>query len=151
MISLEASVIVNALPEKVWNFMSNLDTMTQWSPGVLEVKWQSPISVGSRMAVTAQRLRRRTIADMKITDWQPTHKLGVEVEARRRGSKVSAVITITMEPLEGDKTRLTQSASIEIGGFLKLIQPYISYRGKKSISAGLDNVKHLVEAQTLGP
>jgi carbon monoxide dehydrogenase subunit G len=149
MISLEASVVVNAPPEKVWNFMSNLDTMVQWSPGVLEVKWQSPISVGSNAVVTAQRLGKRTLADMKITDWEPTHKLGVET--RSRASKVSGVVTITMEPLEGDKTRLTQSASIQIGGFLKLIQPYISYRGKKSVSAGLDHVKRLVEAQSLGP
>ena len=149
MISHEASVIVNAPAEKVWDFMSNLDTMTQWSPGVLEVKWQSPITVGSNIVVTAQRLLRRRTGDMKITDWEPTHKMGVE--ARPRGSNIRAVITITMEPLEGDKTRLTQLASIEVGGFLKLIEPYISYRGKKNISAGLDNVKHLMGAQSLGP
>jgi hypothetical protein len=85
---------------------------------------------------------------MKITEWERTHKLGAE--ARARGSKVSAVITITTEPLEGDKTRLTQSASIEIGGLSKLIQPYIP-TGERSISAGLDNVRHLLEAKSLGP
>ncbi len=148
MIRIEASVIVNAPVEKIWNFMADFDTMTQWGRGYLEVKWQRPISVGSIVVVTAQGgllLGRRT-ANMKITDWEPTRKMGVE--ARSGGAKANAVIT--MEPLEGGKTRLARSAQVEIGGLLKLIQPYIAYRMKRVRSAELDNVKRIVEAQNSG-
>ena len=145
MISFEASVIIDASVEKVWNFMSDFDTMTLWGPGVREVKWESPIGVGSLIVVTAQRFGRRT-ANMKITDWEPTHKMGVE--ARSGGAKVRAVIT--MEPVEEDKTRLTRSAQMEIGGLLKLIQPYISYRANKDRSVELDNVKRILEAERPG-
>ena len=106
------------------------------------MKWESPIGVGSLIVVTAQRFGRRTAA-MMVTAWEPTRKIGVEV--RSGGAKARAVIT--MEPVEVDKTRLTRSASIEIGGLLKLIQPYLSYRANKDRSVELDNVKRILETQ----
>ncbi len=142
MIRIEASATVNAPIERVWEFMSNFDTLTQWDPGVIEVKWERPIGIGSIVVVTAQLIGRRT-ANMKITDWEPNRKLGVET--RSGGAKANTLIT--MEPVEGNKTKLTRSTHIEIGGMLKLIQPYISYRAKKDGSAEVDNVKRILEAQ----
>jgi uncharacterized membrane protein len=93
MINLEASVIVNTPVERVWNFMSDLNTMPQWNPGVLEVKWQRPIGVGSIIVVTNQLFGRMTV-NVKITDWEPNRKIGME--SRSRGVKGYSVTT--MEP-----------------------------------------------------
>jgi len=147
MIRIEASVTVNAPVEKIWNFMADFDTMTQWGPGVLEVKWQRPVGVGSTLLVTAQggRLLGKRTANMRISEWEPTRKIGVE--SRSGGFKANAVIT--MEPLEEGKTMLTRSAEVEIEGLLKVIQPYIIYRVKKE-RAALENVKRIMEAQGSG-
>jgi uncharacterized membrane protein len=144
MINIEYSVIVKAPVEKVWNFMSDFDKTPQWDPEIVEVKWQGPINVGSIIESTAHVFVRRTV-NAKITDWEPNHKIGIESKSGR----VKGLTVITMEPLEIGKTRLTRSVNMDIEGFLKFIQPYISYKAKGYNVKRLDNVKRLVEAQSL--
>src|SRR6266581_2830296 len=63
--------------------------------------------------------------------------------------EVKGLTVITMEPLEVGKTRLTRSVRMDVEGLLKLIQPFISYKAKGFNVKRLDNVKRLVEAQSL--
>src|SRR6266568_2030278 len=144
MINLEYSVIVKAPVEKVWNFMSDFDNTPQWDPEIVEVKWQGPITVGSIIESTAHVFVRRTV-NAKITDWEPNRKIGME----SRSGEVKGLTVITMEPLEVGKTRLTRSVRMDVEGLLKLIQPFISYKAKGFNVKRLDNVKRLVEAQSL--
>jgi uncharacterized protein YndB with AHSA1/START domain len=142
MINTEYSVIVKAPVERVWGFMSDFDKTPLWDPEIVEVKWQGPINVG--IESTAHVFVRRTV-NAKITDWEPNHKIGIE----SKSGGVKGLTVITMEPVEIGKTRLTRSVNMEIEGFLKLIQPYISYKSKGYNVKRLDNVKRLVEARSL--
>jgi carbon monoxide dehydrogenase subunit G len=140
-ISVEARTVVNAPVEKVWEFMSDPSTMTQWDPGVLKVEYQPPMRVDSTMMVTAQLIGRRT-AKMVITEWEPNRRIGIA--GKSAGTKVSAVYTL--EP-QGNMTRLNRSVEVEVGGLLKLISPYVSYKVNKERSAEIDNIKRIVEAE----
>ena len=131
--------------EKVWNLMSDFDETPLWDPEIDEVKFQRPINVGSVIESTARVFVRRTVG-AEITDWEPNRRIGTK--SKTGGMKATTVIT--MEPLEEGKTRLTRSVSMEIGGFLKLIQPYVSYKARGFNLKRLDNVKRLVEAQSPG-
>ncbi len=54
MIETEASTIIDAPPEKVWEYVSDLGKWTEWDPDTLKVEWGPPVSVGSVAVVKAQ-------------------------------------------------------------------------------------------------
>jgi len=67
-----------------------------------------------------------------------------------RSGGVKGISVITMESLETGTTRLTRSATMELGGLLKLIQPYVSRRAKGYNNRRLDNVRRILEDQSSG-
>ncbi len=136
------STVINVPVEEVWEFLSDLDTMTQWTKGVSRVEYERPAGVGTTIVATAQLMGRRTIS-MTITDWEPNQKLGM------RGSLMGmrAHEVRLMEPVEKDKTRLTKSVEAEIGGLLRILQPYLSYRMKKDSLIQLEKTKCILEAR----
>ena len=84
---------------------------------------------------------------MRITEWEPDRRIGVE----RNSGGISAHSVITMEPLEGGKTRLSRSTQAEIGGLLRLIQPFITRRAKREHASEIDHVKRLLESPSPAP
>lgn len=142
MVRVEASTVINVALQEVWEFLSDLETQTQWGSGVLKVEYQRPVGIGTRVVVTAQLFGRRT-ADETITEWVPNRKLGIE--GRSVGSRFNVVYA--MEQVEGTKTRLTRSAQAETIGLFKLLQPYVSYRVKKENAVVVSNVKRILEGQ----
>ena len=70
MIEVEASTIINASPEKAWEYISDLGKMTEWDPGTLKVEWQRPVSVGSVAVVTVQEFGKRAV-NWEVTECEP--------------------------------------------------------------------------------
>ncbi len=142
MIRLEASTVVDVPAEKVWEFLSDLETRPQWDPEVHKVEYNRPVGVGTTAVATGQFFGRGTV-NVTITDWEPNRKLGMQY--RLGGSKGNDVFL--MEAIDGTKTRLTRSMRAEFGGLLRLLQPLISYRLKKTFPAELDRVGHILETR----
>ncbi len=140
MIEVEASTVVDALPESVWNYISDLGKMTEWDPGTLKVEWRPPISVGSVAVVTAQIFGKR-IVNWEVMEWEPGHKVGCRVNSG--GTIVKA--TYTIEPAEGRRTKLSRWASVEVGGLLRLISPFVAHRTRKERFEEIENIKRIVE------
>ncbi len=142
MIRLEASTVVNVPVEKVWEFPSDLEKRPQWDPEMHKVECKRPVRVGTTAVGIGQFFVWRTVS-MTITDWEPNRKLGIQL--RMGGLDGNEVFL--MEAVEGTKTRLTRSVRGELGGFLRLLEPLISYRVKKTFPAELDKVGHILEAR----
>ncbi len=142
MIRLEASTVVEVPVEKVWEFLSDLEKRPQWDLEAHKVEYKRPVGVGTIAVVTGQFFGQSTV-NVTITDWEPNRKLGMQY--RLGGSKGNDVFL--MEAVEGTKTRLTRSMRAEFGGLLRLLQPLISYRVKKTFLAELDRVGLISEAR----
>jgi carbon monoxide dehydrogenase subunit G len=145
MIEVEASTVVDAPPEWVWDYISDLGKMTEWDPGTIKVDWHPPVAVGSVAVVTAQQFGKRVV-NWEVTEWEPGHKIGCRVKSG--GTIVRAAYTI--EPAEGSKTRLSRWASVEVGGLLRLISPLVTRKTRNERSAEIENVKRIVEGRRQG-
>lgn len=68
--SYSESVLIHASPEKVWSFISDLDTWTTWTPTVTKLERfdQDALKIGSRARLYQPKLRP---AIWEITDWRP--------------------------------------------------------------------------------
>jgi carbon monoxide dehydrogenase subunit G len=140
MTKIESSTIINSPVKAVWGFVSDLSKLTEWHPGVLEVKWEKPLGHGSIFELTVQRLgRRRTICT--ITEYEINRSIGWETRLMSNRLKV----TYTMGQVEGNKTRLKDTFDLEIGGLMKLIQPFIVRRARKLRKAQILILKHMLE------
>lgn len=141
-IQVQASTIIDAPPEKVWEYISDLGKIAEWDPDTLKVEWQRPVSVGSVAVVTATaKLFGKRVVNMEVTEWEPGHKFGAMVKFG--GTSVKGVYTI--EPAEGNKTKLSRSATVEVGGWLRLISPLIARKARNERSKEIENIKRLVE------
>ena len=142
MIEIQASIIIDAPPEKVWEYISDLGKIAEWDPDTLKVEWQRPVSVGSVAVVTAkQALFGKRVVNMEVTEWEPGHKFGARVKSG--GASVEGVYTI--EPAEGNRTKLSRSATVEVGGWLRLLSPLIARKARNERSKEIENIKRMVE------
>ncbi|HYB75960.1 MAG TPA: SRPBCC family protein [Nitrososphaerales archaeon] len=142
MIRLETSVIIDAPVEKVWEFLSNPDTVPEWT-GVKDAKFDGPIRVGTTAKATLHFLGSRTL-ELTVSEYEPEkRKLGVE--GTILGAKVHDLYSL--EPTEGVKTRFTKTSTVEGGGLMRVFSPFMARRGKRTALTQMENVKRIVEAQ----
>ncbi len=145
MIVTEASTIIDAPPEKVWEYISDLGKWTEWDPDTLKVEWDPPVRVGSVAVVTAQAFGGVVTSQVfvEITEWEPGHRMGVRFKSG--GTIVKAVYNI--ELVEGNKTKLSRWGSVEVGGLLRLISPLVARKTKNERSSEIGNIKRMLEGQ----
>ncbi len=143
MIETEASTVIDTPPEKVWEYISDLGKWTEWDPDTLKVEWHPPVALGSAAVVTAQTLGGlvKSQVSVEITEWEPGHRMGVRLNSG--GTKVKAVYTI--EPVEGNRTKLNRLASVEVGGLLRLISPLVARKAKNERLSEIENIKRILE------
>jgi uncharacterized protein YndB with AHSA1/START domain len=142
-VELEASTIIDAPVEKVWEFLADFDTAPQWGRGISKVEYKRPVGVGTTIVFTARLMGERTL-NMTITDWMPGHKFAAR--STLMGSRIDEVWSL--EPVEGGRTRLTKSTQVKAGGIMRLLWPFISGRTKRLGPTQLGNVKRILEAKS---
>jgi uncharacterized protein YndB with AHSA1/START domain len=139
----EISTVIDAPVDKVWEFLSNLDTMTQYSSNrTLKIEYTRPIGVGSTIAITTRLMGKRTLRGT-ITEWEPGHKFVIQSKAM--GSDIKEVWSL--EQVEGTKTKLTKSQQAQVGGIMRLFQSYLSSKTKEVNSAQFAKIKQIMEAK----
>jgi uncharacterized protein YndB with AHSA1/START domain len=139
MINLEGSTVIDAPVERVWEFMSNLETMPQWT-GVLKVDYKAPVGVGTMVVATAPL---RMTFKITVTEWEPNHRFGMRFKL---GAEFHEVITF--EPVEGSKTGLSISLHGEARGLRRVFGPFFSYQARRDFSGRLDQIARAFEAHS---
>jgi carbon monoxide dehydrogenase subunit G len=141
-IEIQASIIIDAPAEEVGEYVSDLGKIAEWDPDTLKVEWHRPVSVGSVAVVMAKQvLFGKRVLNMEITKWEPGHKFGAMVKSG--GTSVEGICTI--EPWEGNRTKLSRSATVEVGGWLRLLSPIIARKARNERSKEVENIKRMVE------
>ena len=84
--------------------------------------------------------------EFKVTEYEPNKKVTVRLMTPS-SSIQNAEVHDFLEP-EKDGTRLAFQGTLEVGGFLRLIQPILLQRAKRDGKGDLDNLKRLLETQT---
>jgi uncharacterized membrane protein len=135
----ESSIEINAPATKVWALVDRLEEWPQWMPSIKKIERTSkePLTVGSKLFVTAKVSRLTVRLLMTITKFVPERS--VVLEGKALGTKL--IRFYTLEPLNG-------KAKVTIGGDVSGALAWLARRGGQAVSAEIARaVKRKVEAQ----
>lgn len=141
MLRKEVSVLIQASPGRVWDAVSNVEDMPNWTPSMTSVRVEPPGVMGIGATARIKQPRLGTLR-WKVTDWTPG-KSFVWV-ARRSG--VAAVAGHEIEPT-AEGVRLT--LSVEQSGLLA--RPAAALTGRltlRYLALEADGIKRASEAQS---
>jgi carbon monoxide dehydrogenase subunit G len=111
-----ASVEINAMPEKAWALLNNVEEWPKWIPSLKKIEKVTggPLGVGSRVLVVAKSLITVNLL-MIITEFVPGRR--VVMEGKVLGVKMTRYYTL--EPVGQDRAKLT--AGGEVSGLLAFL------------------------------
>lgn len=145
MATIKASVIVNRPVDEVFAYVTDVKTWPRWESGLLQAEQTSegPINVGTTFRGTSQALGQRMEWTSEVTDYTPSKSWGQKIVSKGWSTEES----LTFEPFEGS-TKFTLTSELEMGGFFKLVAPFVARKMQKQIERNLAKLKDILEAHT---
>ena len=143
MTKIEAGVMIDRPAEVVWKFLTDFSNFPKIDPDILEVKQTSagPLAVGTTLE--ANRKKEGKVS-FRTVEYDPGRKLSLEVTSPRmmEGSKE----TVIMEGI-GGKTKLTHVWDLRLGGFYRLMGPFVARNLGKVAGTQVSNIKRILESE----
>lgn len=139
-------VVIDRPVEDVWSFMTDISNMPKWEDSRAEWKQTSegPIDSGSTVQSSIRLLRWEYKADLRIVEFELNRKFAVEaMHGFGKGTKLSYL----MEPVEGNKTRLSRVTEVQLHGLANLLRPFVAPLTRKTGGMEANSVKRLLESQ----
>ncbi len=141
---IEESVEINRPPERVFEYVANPENLPQWAGTVIETRKDTsgPLLEGSSFTSVGKFLGRRIESPFEVT----AHEFPRRHTHKSTGGPLPTEWTLTFEEVAG-RTRYTQVAEGEPGGFFGLVGPLLERVGRRQLRTDLENLKDLLEAR----
>jgi carbon monoxide dehydrogenase subunit G len=145
MITVQVSIVINRPLEEVFVFLSNLENNLKWRSGMIKAEKisEGPIGVGTTYRMINNFFGRQVEGEAVVTEYKLNRKY-----ATKNKSGLPIKTQRMFEPVEGG-TRVTFSVETEVGGFFKLVEPFMARIGKRRLEADAVMVKELIESGAL--
>jgi hypothetical protein len=152
MIQVEASRVIDRRIEDVWAYMSNLDNMPSWDPGLIEIKWHRPLEVGATIEMRdaspvltfVGKLVR--LPRFEVSELEDGRRLGLR--ATPDGGRSWLQAAYSLERVGPQRTIVTRVASIHGAGAWRLLELMLSRRVKREREAEVENLKRILEERS---
>jgi len=148
-LKVENSIEISKPVENVWDYLTDFGNTPKWDIGVLETKQTSKGNpgLGTTFVNVGPFLGQKTTRrEYKVTEYERNKKVTVLLITPSKYIQ-NAEVSYIFEPTPNG-TKLTYTGYVDFVGILKLIQPLLQQRARKDGNGDLDNLKHLLEAQT---
>ena len=100
---LEATIEIDAAPEKVWALVSDIERMSSWSPQVVRSTVNGDtVGVGTTFANENRQDDVVWPTNARVERYEPPREFAFKVKENR------LIWSFLLEPLPGDRTRVTQ-------------------------------------------
>jgi len=143
MAKIEASIVVDRPAETVWKFIFDPSNAPKYDPDIISAKQTSdgPVAVGTTFEANRKKEGKVSFRTM---EYDPGRKLTWVVTSPRvmEGSKESIILEDV-----GGKTKLTNAWDLRIGGFYRLVGPFVARSLKKTAGAQANNIKRILETE----
>jgi uncharacterized membrane protein len=144
-------VVIDRSIDDVWRFMTDFSNLPQWEENRADWKQTSegPIDSGTTFQISSQPSIGRPFgweikSNLRITEFEPNRKFATEATSGfLEGTKISYL----MEPVEGDKTRLSRVTEFRFHGLAKLMRPFQAPLARRDGGVEISNVKRILESQ----
>jgi carbon monoxide dehydrogenase subunit G len=143
MAKIEVSMMVDRPPETVWKFITDPSNGPKYDPDIISAKLTSegPMAVGA----TAEANRKKEgKVSFRVVEYNPSQKFTLMVTSPRamEGSKES----IILEDI-GGKTKVTNAWDLRLGGYYRLMGPFVARSMRRTAGAQASNVKRILETE----
>jgi carbon monoxide dehydrogenase subunit G len=143
MAKIEASIVVDRPTETVLKFIFDPSNAPKYDPDIISAKQTSdgPVAVGTTFE--ANRKKEGKVS-FRTVEYDPGRKLTWVVTSPRamEGSKES----IILEDI-GGKTKVTNAWDLRLGGFYRLVGPFVARSMRKTAVAQANNIKRILETE----
>jgi carbon monoxide dehydrogenase subunit G len=146
--------IETSLPiEETFAFIADFANSSRWDPGVATSERidAGPVGLGARYRLGVRMRGRVAPMEYRITTYEPPTRVVLTGE----GSGISAVDEISFAPrADGTGTAIDYTADIRLGGWMRLIQPFVGGTFEKIAKDALGGMQRtldeLAEAREAG-
>lgn len=139
MITIDQTVEVDKPTDKVFDFLADFTTSTEWDPGTVKtVRIEGDGGVGTRYENTSKFAGRVSTVIYVVKEIVP----GKHIHLRGENSSLVANDRITVEP-QGSGSVVTYRAEFAFGGILKVFTPILSIFVKR---LGVDGARGMKQA-----
>ena len=131
-------------PAAAFAFVADFANAMRWDPGVAtsEAIGTGPVGVGSRYRLGVRLGGRVAPMEYRITTYEAPNRVVLKGE----GSGVTAVDDIHFAPVaSGSGTRIEYSADIQLGGLMRLAQPFLGRAFEKLARNALDGMRRTLD------
>jgi uncharacterized protein YndB with AHSA1/START domain len=150
LIRVEASRVIERPIADVWAYLSNLDNMPAWDPGLIEVEWHPPLALGAAIEMRDEspifRLASRLVRlpTFAISELEDGRRIGLR--ATPDGGKSWLEAVYSLERLGPRQTTLTRVATIHGAGVWRLLEVVMRRRARREREAEVANLKRILES-----
>ena len=137
---VERTATINAPPDEVFAYLSDLEKLSEWQAGVVSAQRTSKgdMGVGATALVTREIMGNRVEAPLTISEHDPPRRLAIGSEV----SGVKAHATLDLEPAEGDEaTNVTFAMEIRGSMLTAFMEPMIAGAAGGDIDASLKRLQ----------
>lgn len=142
---VERSTDLQVSADRAFAFVSDLGNLARWQSGVTRADQltDGPIAVGSVARVERQLMGQRIEADLRVTELDPPHRLGLATEAG--GMKVDA--SLAVEPRGDAASRVRFGMDIAGGGlFGGAMEGMVASAAESDLDASLARLRDALAA-----
>lgn len=141
MITLEFWKLIDAKPEAVFEYLSDLNHLPAWQAMIRKISpTPVPIQIGTTAEVSAEVAGRSIEGQITITRFDPPNSIAYEMKAGP--TRVTAEMIIVPA---GSGTRLDLHGQAEPAGILKLAEKAIQSQVQTQMQHNLDTLKAIFE------
>ena len=143
MAKIEATTSIECPAAEVWRFVTDFPRAPEYDPNIISVRQTSdgPLAVGTNFELTDRKVGKGTF---RTIEYDPGRKVTWVVTSPRpmEGSKHG----IILEDIEG-KSKLTITWDLKLGGFYRLVGPYVVHSMRKATGAQASGIKRILESE----
>jgi uncharacterized protein YndB with AHSA1/START domain len=136
------TIEINRPVEEVFGFLTNLDNAPRWTVGLVEVRVDGRLRLGTRGTDVRTMGRKQVEMPWEVTRYEPP-----EVVEFTYGKPLPATATFTFERT-AQGTRMTCDTTVRPTGLYRLISPLIAREGRKTDALQFRKAKKLMEARS---
>jgi carbon monoxide dehydrogenase subunit G len=144
MITLDLSTLVDRPLPEIFEFLSNPLNLPKWQKMVASIEQISPgaPAVGTKYKVAAEVMGRKIDGQMRITAFEPPHKVGFVNQA----GPMRVEITVTLKPV-GSGAKIALHAEGNPAGVFALAEGMLAGKIKSEMEANLARLKAVLESK----
>jgi carbon monoxide dehydrogenase subunit G len=137
------SIYINLPPDEVFRFVADHTNDRLWRSELISVERVGAIAegIGTHLKQTVSYQGRTAEANLEVTDYIPGQKI-----CYRAHGGIRAHGCYDFEP-EGDGTRFSVSATVELKGAATMLERYVQQAVERAAETDLERLKQVIESR----